>query len=292
MKTRIITAAVALAVFIAVLLAPPAVFTIALAAVIFMMLLECYTATKADTATKAVGFVSAALILAVPMVSSLFEDHVGILTISYVYVFAMVIVSIMLYMALAVFEHGKRDYKDILSSGFMTLYIVVSMGCVWLAKAVYGTPYMLLIFICAWSCDTFAYFSGRFLGRHKLIPNVSPKKTVEGSIGGVIGAIIACLIYTFIVNRYFHYSGDWNLIFKTNPNSYVIVAIYGLVCGTLSQIGDLTASAIKRDAGIKDFGWIFPGHGGFMDRFDSVMYIAPIIHFIMLIVTVVGAFID
>ena len=298
MKTRIITGAVALAVFIAVLLAPPIVFTIALAAVIFMMLFECYTATKADTAMKVVGFISAALTLAVPMVFSLFVDDAALrLMISYVYVFAMVIVSIMLYMALAVFEHGKRDYKDILSSGFMTLYIVISMGCVWLAKSVYGTPYMLLIFICAWSCDTFAYFSGRFLGRHKLIPNVSPKKTVEGSIGGVIGAAIACLIYTFIVNMYFPYSGAWNLIFTANPTgiiSYVIVAIYGLVCGTLSQIGDLTASAIKRDSGIKDFGWIFPGHGGFMDRFDSVLYIAPIIHFIMLIsfTTGAGTFID
>lgn len=291
MLKRIITGAVGIALFIAVLLLPPIVFTIALAAVIAMMLYECYSATKADVKMRVIGFISAVLMLAVPMIYSLFDDAGEILiVVSYVAVFTAVIVSIMLYMALTVREHGKRNYKDVLSSGFLTLYVVISMGCVWLAKVGYGTRYMLLIFICAWSCDTFAYFSGRFFGKHKLIPHVSPKKTVEGAIGGIIGAMIACAAYKFIVNKYFPDTGAW-AIFAANSydiGSYVIVAVYGLIGGALSQVGDLVASSIKRDGEIKDFGWIFPGHGGFMDRFDSVMYIAPVLHLLMLAVMMAG----
>ena len=272
MLKRIITAAVALAVFIAVLLLPPIVFTVALAAVIMLMLYECYTATKADTAMKVVGFISAVLLIGSAI------EGAGLYIAAFV--IAALTIVIMLYMALVVKEHGKKDYKEVLSSGFLTVYVVISMGCVWLAKDFYGTPYMLLIFICAWSTDTFAYFSGKFLGKHKLIPHVSPKKTVEGSIGGVIGAAIACAVYAFIVNQYV----------PDVTMSYVPAVAYGVVGGILSQIGDLTASAIKRDGDIKDFGWIFPGHGGFMDRFDSVMYIAPVLQILLMVCFFAGSF--
>lgn len=263
MKTRIITAVVALAVFAAVLIAPPIVFTIALALVILFMLYECYSATKADMAMKVVGFVSALLVMA-----ALYRTQYTLA------VFAAVIVMIIiLYMILIVAEHGKNSYKEVLSNGFLTLYVVLSMGCAWLAKEMFGTAYMLLIFICAWSTDTFAYFSGKFLGKHKLIPHVSPNKTVEGSIGGVIGTMVLAVIYLFALNKAFSLDINW----------LISGLAVGFVGGVFSQVGDLTASAIKRDTGIKDFGWIFPGHGGFMDRFDSVMFIAPFIFGIFIV---------
>ncbi len=265
MKTRIITAIVALAVFAAVLIAPPIVFTIALALVILFMLYECYSATKADTAMKIVGFVSAVLMMLTMYFSMSSKSGSGL-----VFVFIAATIILLLYMSLIVKEHGKKNYKDILSNGFLTLYVTVSMWCILFTKQFFGISFMLLIFICAWSCDTFAYFSGRFLGKHKLIPHVSPNKTVEGSIGGVIGAIICCLIYLFILDKL-----PYNIAFNTHYT--VSFAVIGLVGGFFSQIGDLIASSIKRDEDIKDFGWIFPGHGGFMDRFDSVMFIAPII---------------
>ena len=268
MVKRIITSVVALAVFVGILFLPPIYFTVALAAVILFMLYECYSATKADLGMKTIGFISAVIL----MLSIYFFKALEWDTFAWATASIGIIFIIALHMITVVAKHGKRNYKDILSNGFLTMYIVISMGCVWLTKETFDTATMLLTFICAWSCDTFAYFTGRFLGKHKLIPHVSPNKTVEGSVGGVVGAMVICIVYLLIVKNVF----DTNMLQWSN----VVVegAVYGLVGGALSQLGDLIASAIKRDTGIKDFGWIFPGHGGFMDRFDSVMFIAPIMY--------------
>ena len=274
MVKRIITSVVALAVFVGILFLPPICFTVALAAVILFMLYECYSATKADLGMKTIGFISAVILMS----SIYFCKAIEWDTFAWETASIGIIFIIALHMITVVAKHGKRNYKDILSNGFLTMYIVISMGCVWLTKETFDTATMLLTFICAWSCDTFAYFTGRFLGKHKLIPHVSPNKTVEGSVGGVVGAMVICIVYLLIVKNVF----DTNMLQWSN----VVVegAVYGLVGGALSQLGDLIASAIKRDTGIKDFGWIFPGHGGFMDRFDSVMFIAPIMYILPMVI--------
>lgn len=274
MVKRIITSVVALAVFVGILFLPPIYFTVALAAVILFMLYECYSATKADVGMKTIGFISAVILMS----SIYFCKAIEWDTFAWATASIGIIFIIALHMITVVVKHGKRNYKDILSNGFLTMYIVISMGCVWLTKETFDTATMLLTFICAWSCDTFAYFTGRFLGKHKLIPHVSPNKTVEGSVGGVVGAMVICIVYLLIVKNVF----DTNMLQWSN----VVVegAVYGLVGGALSQLGDLIASAIKRDTGIKDFGWIFPGHGGFMDRFDSVMFIAPIMYILPMVI--------
>lgn len=265
MKTRILTAIIGLAIFIGLLLLPPVVFTIALAAVILVMLYECYRAINADLAMKIVGFISAAMMMLT--MYFMFQDEMMVL-----FVFIAATVAVLLHMVLVVAEHGRRSYKDVLAGGFLTLYITVSMWCILFVREFFETNLMLLIFISAWSCDTFAYFSGRLFGKHKLIPHVSPNKTVEGAIGGVIGSVICSLIYLLILYKL--PSTD----FIVRINRWIIgFAAIGFAGGICSQIGDLIASAIKRDEDIKDFGWIFPGHGGFMDRFDSVMFISPII---------------
>lgn len=274
MVKRIITSVVALAVFVGILFLPPICFTVALAAVILFMLYECYSATKADLGMKTIGFISAVILMS----SIYFCKAIEWDTFAWATASIGIIFIIALHMITVVVKHGKRNYKDILSNGFLTMYIVLSMSCVWLAKETFDTATMLLTFICAWSCDTFAYFTGRFLGKHKLIPHVSPNKTVEGSVGGVVGAMVICIVYLLIVKNVF----DTNMLQWSN----VVVegAVYGLVGGALSQLGDLIASAIKRDTEIKDFGWIFPGHGGFMDRFDSVMFIAPIMFILPIVI--------
>ena len=274
MVKRIITSVVALAVFVGILFLPPICFTVALAAVILFMLYECYSATKADVGMKTIGFISAVILMS----SIYFCKAIEWDTFAWATASIGIIFIIAPHMITVVAKHGKRNYKDILSNGFLTIYIVLSMSCVWLAKETFDTATMLLTFICAWSCDTFAYFTGRFLGKHKLIPHVSPNKTVEGSVGGVVGAMVICIVYLLIVKNVF----DTNMLQWSN----VVVegAVYGLVGGALSQLGDLIASAIKRDTGIKDFGWIFPGHGGFMDRFDSVMFIAPIMFILPMVI--------
>lgn len=283
MKTRIITAVIALAVFAAVLLAPPIVFTIALGAVIIFMLYECYSAIKADTAMKIVGFVSAVFIM--------FMLWFG--TTTYGAVFAAPVrycltgVIILLNIALIVFKHGKRSYTDILSNGFIAVYISFSMMCIWLTRHYFDTNKMIVIFLGAWVTDTFAYISGRMFGRHKLIPHVSPNKTVEGAIGGIIGTVIVCSLYMGLYNHFSHNMLNVSLNTKMDILWFVSGGCIGLFCGIFSQLGDLAASSIKRDSGIKDFGWIFPGHGGFMDRFDSVIFIAPIVLILMELMNII-----
>lgn len=275
MVKRIITSVVALAVFVVILFLPPVCFSVALAAVILFMLYECYSATKADVGMKTVGFISAIILMASIYLCKTSEWNIlawATLSIGLIFIIA-------LHMITVVAKHGKRNYKDILSNGFITMYIVISMSCVWLTKETFDTATMLLTFICAWSCDTFAYFTGRFLGKHKLIPHVSPNKTVEGSVGGVVGAMVICTLYLWITQNVL------NIEMLQWSNIFVEGAVYGLVGGALSQLGDLIASAIKRDTEIKDFGWIFPGHGGFMDRFDSVMFIAPIMYVLPLVIS-------
>lgn len=127
------------------------------------------------------------------------------------------------------------------------------------------TIFIWLIFIFAWGTDTFAYLSGSLFGKHKLCPKLSPKKTIEGSIGGILGAGII----TFLYARYFNLSP---------VVTFILISVFGSI---ISQIGDLVASKIKRITGIKDFGFIMPGHGGILDRFDSILFTAPYVYYVV-----------
>jgi phosphatidate cytidylyltransferase len=129
-----------------------------------------------------------------------------------------------------------------------------------------GVYIFALVFVAAWMCDIFAYFTGRLLGKHKLAPHLSPKKTVEGSIGGIIFSILGCMLYGFVVNKV-----------KGLSANYLVLALLGLVLSIISQIGDLWASLIKREHGVKDYSRMLPGHGGVMDRFDSILAISTVL---------------
>lgn len=124
--------------------------------------------------------------------------------------------------------------------------------------------FILLPFFSAFGSDAFALFAGMAFGKHKLAPKLSPKKTIEGSVGGFMGSAVWCMIYGLIVQA----------IWGFKPNLLVLM-LYGLFGSLVSQLGDLSFSYIKRETGIKDYGNIFPGHGGVLDRFDSVIFCAP-----------------
>ena len=148
----------------------------------------------------------------------------------------------------------------------------------------YDAMFFILLILCfAWGGDTCAYFAGRAFGKHKLCPVVSPKKTVEGAIGGVLGTmvfgVIATVIYSIAANRMEAFT-------RTNigVSMYVIIALLACVAAVLGIYGDLFASVVKRQCGIKDYGTIFPGHGGILDRFDSVMFIAPFVTMVVIAV--------
>lgn len=127
-----------------------------------------------------------------------------------------------------------------------------------------GRVRMLLPFVIAFGSDTGAYFVGTFLGKHKFVPHISPKKTVEGAVGGVLAGALSALLYGLLLRR---------LGFGTNLPS---LTVFGVVGSVVSQLGDLTFSAFKRQYGVKDYGTILPGHGGILDRFDSIYYLAPL----------------
>ena len=268
MKTRIITGISAAALFIIALLLPPTVFRVAWGIIMLIMLHEIYDSAKTSRSVRIMGFISSLIVYSV-----VYAAH-GDLVNNPVFLIMMILFAaiMLIYMAAVVVRHGKENYKSILSSGALTMYITLTMSSILVLKDIKGTSSMMLIFICAWLTDTGAYFSGRAFGKHKLIPNVSPKKTVEGFFGGIAVSAVSCVIYTYFLDK---------LGFASY--SVVLIAGAGIICSAASQLGDLVASAIKRDEGIKDFGKIFPGHGGFMDRFDSVIYIAPIMAALLLI---------
>ena len=132
-----------------------------------------------------------------------------------------------------------------------------------------------LVVIASFGSDIMAYFTGMALGKHKLAPNLSPKKTIEGAVGGVVGAGILCMILGLIIS---------------GKDAMLTYLILGAIAGGVSQCGDLTASAFKRKMGIKDYGKLIPGHGGIMDRFDSVIFTAPFVYMcIVVLMLVVGS---
>ena len=178
---------------------------------------------------------------------------------------AFIILAYLVYLfALAVVERGELKLSTVAQVFAWVTYIVSSFTAATLIRYIDGGIYCVaLIFIASWICDVFAYITGSLFGRHKLIPEVSPKKTVEGSLGGVVFATAAFVLYGFLMAHFFGATAN-----------YPILAVSGLLLSVVSQIGDLVASLLKREHGVKDYGKIFPGHGGVLDRFDSVMAVS------------------
>lgn len=189
-------------------------------------------------------------------------------------IFASVAFIYMFYlMVLAVVSKGTKSIGDMAMTVITTLYITVGFASIVLLRdfTVVGDPdtgmaLFALVFVGAWVPDGAGYFVGRAFGKHKLIPDVSPKKTVEGAIGGVVFGAAAFVLFGFIMQS-----------FGVCKANYIQLAAAGLVVSVVSIFGDLIASLIKRQYGIKDYGKIFPGHGGVMDRFDSILAVAPFI---------------
>ncbi len=191
---------------------------------------------------------------------------------------------VMLYMlGVTVFSHGKVSITDAMTALSVSLYIVAGFVCmVFLRDLPIDCEYLyLLVFIGAWVPDTFAYFTGRLFGKHKLIPDVSPKKTVEGAIGGLVFCVVAFVGFGALNNALWIDEGG-----RTLP--LWLMAIIGLIAAVVSMIGDLSMSVIKRHYGIKDYGRLLPGHGGFLDRFDSVLAVAVILGISFGIATLCG----
>ena len=168
-----------------------------------------------------------------------------------------------------IFPHGKYPLEAVFVASFSLFYIFIGFNAIlFIHDCEPGGKYLYYIcFLGAWITDIFAYFCGRAFGKHKLIPDVSPKKTVEGSIGGTVFCILVMVIFGFVVEK---------LVPEISAN-LLIFAVAGVLIAVVSQIGDLSMSVIKRKYGVKDYGFIFPGHGGVLDRFDSVIAVSALL---------------
>ena len=188
--------------------------------------------------------------------------------------FAAFLIEIMVLMCIMLFGHKTITFVDIASCGAATFVIPTAMSCIISTRYMYedylpGVFLIVYLLFCAWLGDSGAFFVGTFLGKHKLCPEISPKKTVEGMIGGIftvgIAVTIQCLVYNLLLP-------------STIKMNYAVIIPVGMVASVLGVLGDLSASVIKRQYNIKDFGNIMPGHGGILDRFDSVLFVAPFIY--------------
>ena len=190
-----------------------------------------------------------------------------------VYLLAIVVFTIIGLLAVYVVTFPKYDAKQIVEVVFAFMYVPVMLSFISMTRALpeIGSKVVWMIWISAWGSDTFAYcvgmLTGKTIGNHKAFPVLSPKKSIEGCIGGIVGAAILGMLFgKFIMGS------DYGTI------------MMGVICGigsVIAQCGDLAASAIKRNYHIKDYGKCIPGHGGILDRFDSIIFTAPCIYFLI-----------
>ena len=255
MKQRVITAIVALALFVPILVfADETVFRICIALISALSATELLSCVGCGRKfLLSVPLCLFALIM--PLAYSIPED-----------IRWYSVIGLMFYcMATMVLSNGSISAQDAGIAYTGVLFCTFSYECIAVLREEYSWSF-LLVFLAAWGSDTFAYFVGKTLGKHKLIPKISPKKTVEGAIGGAVGGMLLYPLFGLIVAS----TTDFSV-------NYILISILGFCAATVSQIGDLIMSAIKRSYGVKDFGNIFPGHGGFLDRFDSTLTVAPLL---------------
>ena len=174
-----------------------------------------------------------------------------------------------------VFLYPRYRSEQMTAAFFGLVYVAVMLSYIFQTRNLQDGVFIVwLIFLCSWGCDTCAYCVGMLIGKHKMSPKLSPKKSVEGAVGGVAGAAILGAVYAWVVGNHLQAAGNQ-------------MAAYALLCAVgalISMVGDLAASAIKRNHDIKDYGKLIPGHGGILDRFDSVIFTAPVIYFLATLV--------
>ena len=175
-----------------------------------------------------------------------------------------IIISMILILFVYVFGYPKYHAEQVMAAFFGVVYVAVMLSFIYLTRSLPDGKFLVwLIFLCSWGCDTCAYCVGMLIGKHKMAPVLSPKKSIEGAVGGVAGAALLGAIYAAATQGK--------------------MAEYALICAVgalISMVGDLAASAIKRNQNIKDYGKLIPGHGGILDRFDSVIITAPVIYYL------------
>lgn len=195
----------------------------------------------------------------------------GILENSFFYFLACIAAVFLAELFVYVITFPKVQAESVCAAVFSFLYVPVMLGFIdFIRREENGLYLVFLVLICSWGCDTFAYCVGMLIGKKKIFPVLSPKKSLEGCIGGMAGASLLGALYS-------------RFVMGGSAESVGRIALICALGAAVSMVGDLAASAVKRNKGIKDYGKLIPGHGGIMDRFDSVIVTAPLIYFLSVI---------
>ncbi len=266
---RIISAIIGLALLIGMFLAGEIYVSITITIVSMTALYEFFKATE---------YINKNIYLIIA--SNIITLIIG-LSITYIekqYFMPLIILYIIVLFIINLIYNKNIKITDIALVFFITIYISYFLSHITLTRALEKGEFLVwFIFLGAWLTDTFAYFVGIGIGKRKLCPNISPKKTIEGSIGGIVGCSLGFFLYAYLIEKICNY----------NIN-YINLFLLALLASIISQIGDLLASLIKRQYKIKDFGYIMPGHGGLLDRFDSIILLAPIVYYFFLYFNIIG----
>ena len=265
MKTRIIVAAIALPLLLIIVLAlPPVATAILFAAACGVAAYELLFRTGLLKHLRILIYTIACAVFLCAMCWLRFPKgwtHLGLLL-----YFGLLFMELLI-------SKGKLKFRSICVAVFAGVVIPWLLGAIIRMRMDQGKSVMLLAFVLSMVPDTAAYFIGRALGKHKLCPNISPNKTVEGALGGVLTSVVVVLLYGLAMQ----------LILKHQIN-FLLLGLYGILGAGASILGDLTFSVIKRQTEIKDFGNILPGHGGILDRFDSTILVAPVVEALFLVI--------
>ena len=261
MKSRILVAAIGVPVLLYVVLAGPPLLMMAalclLAGIGAMELQQCVSGVKRSE------LVGMSAIGAVFTVGWYYDrpDQAAVLF----------LLEVLVFFGFAIRKGGEFKFQQIAAGLGGGIFIGYSFAAfLRMDAAGLHRAYLLLPFLLSFACDTFAFFAGLSFGRHKLAPKVSPKKTIEGSVGGLVGNVACGLLFVWVLGRFFG-----GCVIGYGP-----MALMALACGVVAQVGDLSFSLIKREFGVKDYGRIFLEHGGVLDRFDSVLFVAPAVEII------------
>jgi len=273
MLKRILTGLVGAVVLVLILLTDRIWLPLGMMAVSIVAMWEFYRAVGLTSKNKPlciIGIIGSCLIIGVHLLNSEY-----FMLIAFIYIVALLVIMLINHKNITI-----SDVAMILVGNVYVSYLMLHIVLVRNMEFV-GGLFVWLIFIGAFATDTFAYFVGVTLGRHKLCPDISPKKTIEGAIGGIIGCGLCFMLYGTILQQFF------TLPDRMYVNMPLMFAL-GLICSVAAQIGDLVASIIKRQYGVKDFGKLLPGHGGILDRFDSILFVAPVVYLFITHIGVLG----
>lgn len=274
MKTRLITSFVGAIVFFIVLLTPPVVFQLATVIVTGIAMYEIYSVTgiakKLPLALSGCfGIAFGALLGYMHLNDKLVTYDVCLLWLS-IYIAYM--------FALMVFDHENVKLQDASTAFFVSMFVAVLFSyLIPLREAENGIFIIIALFVGTWCSDSGAYFIGVRFGKHKMAPVLSPKKSWEGFFGGILGSVVGMLIYMAVLN----------MVLKIDCNGPALI-LTAIGCAILGPVSDIATSAIKREFGVKDYGTLFPGHGGILDRFDSVLLTTPFVYFISQVFELIG----